>query len=151
MRSIKLPELTFTNWVPWDQRNTIPDCQFPGVYLLAASDLDLTNSAPKWSEVSYIGMTNSQGGLYSRWNQFNNSLHEKPGHSGGHTAVRHYGVYPTWTKKLFVAAHSIKCDPKARTSEDLIKMGWVAFLEYEAFSIYASNNPKVPKPEFNTK
>ena len=45
----------------------------------------------------------------------------------------------------------IECNTETPDQTDLIKMGWVAFLEYEAFSEFYSEMPKNKKPKFNTK
>jgi len=47
------------------------------------------------------------------------------------------GDYSQWKKCMYVAAMSIDCDVTKRSPEEYLKMGWVAFFEYEAFSKYA--------------
>lgn len=145
------PELKFSNWYKWEDRNSFPDKTCPGVYMISITDKNLEGKEPAFEDVVYVGMTNSQGGLQSRWNQFNNSINGKSGHSGGNTINTSLGNYSLWTKKLFVCAMSVECTTlkNNRTCEDLIKMGWVAFLEYEALSKFKEHEGK--EPVYNTK
>jgi hypothetical protein len=151
MRSIELPELKFNNWKSWDEREVIENCEYPGVYLIAISDEELRGKKVRWKHVSYIGMSNSVSGLKGRWNQFQKSIIGKRGHSGGNKVFSQLNHYEQWRKKLFVSAMPIVCDVKDPTPNDQIKMGWVTFLEYEAFSKYNSSVSERTKPPFNTK
>ncbi|MGV8992169.1 MAG: hypothetical protein ACOH1Q_12290 [Thiobacillus sp.] len=82
-------------------------------------DKRLAGTEVDWSDVSYIGMTNSQQGLRGRWQQFSNSVHGKNGHSGGNTVFRALGLYDDWTQQLFVAALPVEqCDQSNRTGLD---------------------------------
>ena len=145
------PKLKFSRWIKWENRSKFTNRQWPGVYILAITNKNLENKKPNFRDVVYIGMTNSHGGLISRWNQFDNSIHNKPGHSGGKTVFRDLGNYKNWKRKLFVCALPVKCNvfKDKRTPEDLIQMGWIAFLEYEALSKYKKLIGKEPK--YNTK
>jgi hypothetical protein len=151
MRQIEIPALKFSPWYTWDGRKNILQCDQPGIYLLAISYKNLTGSAVDWSDVSYIGMTNSQQGLLGRWQQFHNSIRGKDGHSGGNTVFRALGHYDIWTKRLFVAAMPVQCKVAKPTDDDLTKMGWVAYLEYEAFAECCRHSQKRCKPEYNTR
>ncbi len=135
MRTIQIPKLVFSSWYAWEQRAEFPLRKYPGVYLLSITDRkNLAAQHPSWQDVSYIGRTNSRGGLISRWGQFNRSINGGRGHSGGNTVFQDLGSHPEWSKSLYVAAMGVKCDPQAPTSDDYLRMGWVAFFEYEAFS-----------------
>ena len=57
----------------------------------------------------------------------------------------------TWDKNLFVSAMPIECYGITPNQDDLIKMGWITYLEYEAFSEFYKNVPNKKKPEFNTQ
>jgi hypothetical protein len=61
------------------------------------------------------------------------------------------GHYELWKEKLFVAAMPIECSVAAQTEQDLIKMGWVAYLEYEAFAEYHRHVRGRGKPRYNTR
>jgi hypothetical protein len=148
MRVIEIPELEFTNWVKWENRGNIPNNQFPGVYIIGITNECLEGCQPKWHEVSYIGMTNSRGGLRSRWRQFDRSIHGKTGHSGGNTIYNTLGDYKFWSLNMFVAAMIVVCNPSNPSREDYLKMGNVAFYEYEAFAKYydvVGGHPKYNK------
>ena len=135
MRTIRLPRLVFSSWYSWERRAEYPRCKYPGVYLLSITEKkDLDGQHPSWHDVSYIGMTNAQGGLISRWGQFDRTINGGEGHSGGRTVFQDLGPYSGWSKSLYVAAMGVECDPRAPTTDDYIRMGWVAFFEYEAFA-----------------
>jgi hypothetical protein len=151
MRSAEMPELKFTPWVTWKNRKKIPLCEMPGVYLLAITRKNLDGQTPQWSDVSYIGMTNSRKGLAGRWHQFFNSIRGKKGHSGGNTIFGDLGHYSSWNKNLFVSAMPVKCDVTIASEQDLIKMGQVAYLEYAAFSVFRHHLPARRKPKYNTR
>lgn len=157
MRQIEIPALKFSPWYTWDDRRNVPQCNVPGIYLLSISckNLALAGYAFDWSDVSYIGMTNSQQGLLGRWKQFDNSIHGKNGHSGGNSVFSKLGDYKNWEQhwelRLFVAAMPVECNVTKPTDDDLIKMGWVAYLEYEAFAECCRHSQKRCKPEYNTR
>ncbi len=143
----KKPKLIFSRWYAWNDRDKFHDRKYPGVYMIAITRNNLGGKKPNFKDVVYIGMTNSQGGLYSRWGQFFHSIKGNNGHSGGNTIFSALGHYSKWNKKLFVCGMSIKCNTtkSSRTSPDLIKMGWVAFLEYEALSKFKKEMGEEPK------
>lgn len=145
------PELQFSKWIRWKDRRKYPQGKLPGVYMLAITNKDLEGQNPRFEDVVYIGMTNSRGGLISRWNQFDNSIHNKPEHSGGKTVFRDLGDSNIWKFKLFVCVLPVDCNVLKDTQgpEDLIQMGWIAFLEYEAMAVYKKAMRKEPK--YNTK
>ncbi|MDR2016030.1 MAG: hypothetical protein LBP90_00245 [Burkholderiales bacterium] len=152
MRHIAVPKMKFSPWFAWEDRRKVPQCEMPGIYLLSITRKNLADFSPDWADVSYIGMTNSRQGLIGRWQQFLNSVRGKNGHSGGNTVFADLGHYDSWNKKLFVAAMPIECDVASPSKQDLIKMGWVAYLEYEAFSKF-KHHVKTPhgKPPYNTR
>lgn len=149
MRSIQLPDLHFSPWYAWEKRSQYPLRRYPGVYLLAIDKrTDLHGKTPSWNDVVYIGMTNSRGGLASRWRQFNRTINGGSGHSGGRTVFLDLGPYPEWRYYLYVAAMGVQCDVKFPSADDYLQMGWVAFYEYEAFAIYSDvvgGHPKYNK------
>ena len=155
MRDIQIPELAFSTWVPWAERSSRANRQYPGIYLIAITSEDLNGKIAEWSQVSYIGMTNSQGGLQSRLQQFDNAIKGNNGHSGGNKAFQIWKHYSTWASKVFVAVMPIECKPWRLTPDDLINMGLVSYLEYEAFYQYLQycNGEKIErsKPFLNTR
>lgn len=143
--------MKFCPWFAWEKRGNVLLCKKPGIYLLSITRKNLEGLPTNWGDVSYIGMTNSRQGLLGRWQQFFNSVRGKDGHSGGNTVFADLGHYETWKKKLFVAAMPIECSVDPPTEQDLIKMGWVAYLEYEAFAEYNRHFPARGKPRYNTR
>ena len=119
--------------------------------MMSITSKNLEDTIVKYEDVVYIGMTNSQGGLISRWNQFHNSINGKNGHSGGITVFKRLGHYKKWNKRLFVCYMPVRCNvfKDSRTPSDLKKMGRIAYLEYEALAQYKIKLRK--EPEFNKK
>ena len=71
-----MDENDYSAWINWDNRNSLDGLEFPGVYCLAISDVGLSGQKFKWvKEITYVGMTNSQGGLKSRLKQFDKYCH----------------------------------------------------------------------------
>lgn len=151
MRNIELPELSFSPWKHWAERKEIQNSEYPGIYLISISKKDLLGQYPEYKDVVYIGMTNSKQGLRGRWNQFHNSISGKRGHSGGNTVFKELGYYQEWKESLYVSAMPIICNTVSPDENDLLKMGWVAYLEYEAFSQYYESENESNKPKYNKK
>lgn len=143
---IEKPKLSFSKWFKWEDKGKYPDKKYPGVYMVAITDKNLEGTDPQLDDVVYIGMTNSWNGLIGRWRQFDRSIKGFSGHSGGNTVYADLGDYKNWTKKLFVCGSTVKCtvDKKTRTPDDLLYMGWVAYLEYEALAYYKTQLGKEP-------
>ena len=149
----KKPKIEFSKWIKWNDRNKFHLKDYPGVYMMSITDKNLEDTKVDFKDVVYIGMTNSKQGLSGRWNQFNNSINGKDytGHSGGNTILDKLGPYNEWKLKLFVCAKALKfnVDKKSRTPEDLIKMGWISYFEYETMAQF--NDKMGTEPKFNTK
>lgn len=147
MRDVSMPHLSFPAWRPWHERGELEGVGFPGVYFLSLSNLSLAGEVPEWQQVSYIGMTNAKGGLASRWRQFDRAVRGKGGHSGGNTIFADKGHRDDWEEDLFVTGMPVECDVDRASPEDLRRMGWVAYLEYESFAEYRAATGE--KPPFN--
>lgn len=145
---LTVPELDFPSWVAWEDRMSLSGVEYPGVYLVALSTQSLVRVAPQWEVVSYIGMTNSVGGLISRWQQFDRAVRGKGGHSGGNLMFKRKGHRETWEEELFVTAKAVECEVSRAAPEDLHQMGIVAYLEYDAFARYSARVGG--RPPFNT-
>ena len=143
-------EKNFSKWFKWAERDQLPGLKYPGVYILAISSSNIAGQSFKWSsDVKYIGMTNSQGGLKSRLRQFDNTIRGKEGHGGACRFRYKYKQYEPLAKKLYVCACPIECDVKSFAPKDLRAMGEVAKLEYVCFAEYAKRFKSLP--EFNDK
>jgi hypothetical protein len=143
--------LTFSNWYAWHNRNKFLSIDCPGVYLIAITNRrDLEGTVPVWKDVDYIGMTNSRGGLRSRWNQFDRAIRGGSKHSGARSAVSRLGLYSKWKKNLYVAGMVIPCNVEKPSPKDLIKMGQVAFLEYKAMAAYSISTKRL-HPKYNKR
>ena len=148
MKKIIVPK--FSRWARWAERHSLQDIQYPGVYALAVSGMDLADSRFDWiREIVYFGMTNSGGGLKARLYQFDNTIAGKEGHGGGQRVRYKYRNYDRLTERLFLSLCPIKCDTRSNAPDDLLKMGEVAYVEYYCFAKYARLFGQLP--EFNDK
>jgi len=142
-------KLQLSSWYKWTNRLDYPLRKYPGVYCISITEKEnLEGTNVGWGDVVYIGMTNSRGGLQSRWRQFHNSITGKYGHSGGNTIFKRLGHFDTWQLYLYVAAMGKKVNTADPSADEYRKMGMVAYLEYEAFAQYfeaVGGHPKYNK------
>jgi hypothetical protein len=151
MRPVMIPELQFGSWQPWAQRKSTVKGYLPGVYVISITNKELTGQPVDWADVSYIGMTRSQSGLAGRWKQFDDAIRKPTGmHSGGNSVFATFGPYEGWKERLFVAAMPIECNTWKPSVDDTLKMGWIGYLEYEAFAKYREHcKDRALRPRFN--
>ena len=116
-------EVEFSEWTPWDRRNSISNIGYPGVYLIARFNNDEPPNGPAIhivDHVIYIGVTGVRPhqdskreyklyfkdiGLRSRWKKFHRSAFEgKKEHAGG-ISYRRSGL-PETSEGLYVAAYA---------------------------------------------
>lgn len=140
----------FSKWASWAARGELPDLQYPGVYVLAISDVALAGQPFEWiKRIAYVGMSNAQGGLGSRLKQFSDTIFGKTGH-GGAERFRHKHADPdTLVQQLYVSVRVIACDVRSNLPDDLRKMGEVAQLEYRCLAEYRERFGMLP--EFNDR
>ncbi|MGA2769170.1 MAG: hypothetical protein ABSF24_12800 [Candidatus Bathyarchaeia archaeon] len=141
---------SFSRWKRWADRDTIAGIYFPGVYALAISAADISGKPFTWRrEIVYIGMTNSKGGLRSRLQQFDNTIHHKEGHGGARRFLTKYPDPVCLAKHLFVSVCSQGRKLSWDNPLDLRLMGRVARQEYECMATYYDEFGQLP--EFNDK
>lgn len=146
MRQVSIPELKFSPWYRWENREEYPLANCAGVYLIAISKKDLEGVVPSFADVVYIGITVAKKGLKGRWGQLDKCVRGLKGyHSGGKTIYKDKGNYEMWAERLYVSGMGIECDVSTPTPQDYHKMGWVAFLEYDGFAKFASEIGGHPK------
>ena len=142
--------MKFTQWIKWTERNTLENLQYPGVYVIAYAGIDIANNDFDWiEEIIYVGMTNSQGGLKNRLQQFENTIIGKTGHGGAQRVIFKYRNYNELIKKLYVSARYFKCNVTSNQVDDLLVMGKIAEYEYICFAEYVKRYNRLP--EFNDK
>jgi len=140
----------FSKWARWQERDTLDNIKFPGVYAITLSDKDISGKAFSWRrEIIYVGMTNAQGGLKSRLQQFDNTIKGKEGHGGGKRVRFKYRNYKKLSPRLYVSVCPYKCNVKSNLPVDLRIMGDVAKLEYECLAVFVEKFERLP--EFNDK
>ena len=146
MRQVSIPELNFSPWYSWENRKRYPLKKLPGVYIIAICEKALEGKIPSFSDVVYIGMTVRKDGLIGRWRDLDRCLRKGGGsHSGGESILKDKGDYKDWHEKMYVSGIGIECNVKEPTPEDYIKMGSVAFLEYDGFAKFAAEVRGHPK------
>lgn len=138
----------FSTWMKWRDRSELDDLDNPGVYSIAISNDNISNTPFSWrQEIIYVGMTNSKGGLKSRLQQFDNTIRGKVGHGGAHRVRFKYPNYDNLTRRLFVSVSPTKCTVTSKTPANLRLMGKVAAQEYECFAKFVEAFGRLP--EFN--
>ncbi len=141
-----MQERIFSAWKRWFNRNSLEGVKYPGVYCLAISDVELSGQEFKWiKEITYVGMTNSQGGLKSRLKQFDNTT----GHGGADRFRYKHQIYNNLVNQLYVSVCPFYCDVKSNRPDDLRIMGEVAKFEYDCMATYVEKFGHLP--EFNDK
>ena len=124
----------------------------PGVYLFAYSSRPLSGRHVKPSDVFYVGMSNSSGGLRQRFRQFQSSLEGGKGHGPAYrffekcAKERPYSRLQT-KNRFFFAALTVPCESSKRkaTPRDFLLMGKVASLEYEAIARVLRRTGRLPR------
>jgi hypothetical protein len=140
----------FSVWAKWGNRNRLEGIGFPGVYAIAIADHDISGNSFDWCrEIAYVGMTNSNGGLKSRLQQFENTIKGGDGHGGAHRVRHKHPDHEILIPRLYVSVCPRRCDVTSNRPPDLRAMGEVAKLEYDCFALYAERFNKLP--EFNDK
>jgi hypothetical protein len=141
---------SFSQWIKWSKRNNLLQLQYPGVYAIALSNKDISGTPFSWrSEIIYIGMTNSKGGLKSRLGQFENTIIGKDGHGGAHRVRFKHPNYSKLVSTLYVSVWPSECNVQSNDPMNLRIMGDVAKFEYECFATFVEHFGALP--EFNDK
>lgn len=137
---MKVNKLINQKWIPLLNYQSLKNCKYPGVYILAYTTKELKNKPVKIEDIYYAGMSNSLGGVKQRLSQFISGIERGYGHSAGNRFFRQNKcmAYSRLKKKknFFVASFSIKCvvEKNKRTPKDLVKMGEVAKFEYKVLA-----------------
>lgn len=146
-------EKYFSPWFKWNDRDQYPGIKFPGIYVVAISKDDISET--KFSirkEIIYVGMSNAVKGLKGRLKQFDSTIQhlDKLSLHGGADRVRYkHQNYKTLVKKLYVSLRHFPCYPANETATDLRTMGKVANAEYQCMARCVEELGALP--EFNRK
>jgi len=97
-------ENKFSKWARWQDRNSLKNINYPGVYAIRISISNIENRKFSWhKEIVYFGMTNSISGLKGRLKAFDNTIKGKRGHGGADRFRYKHKIYSKMVKKwLFV-------------------------------------------------
>lgn len=141
-------ENRFTKWMRWADRDSAEDIKYPGIYICAIADEDLSATDFSWTKnIVYVGMTNSLKGLKGRLKQFDNTIIGKKGHGGADRVRYKHPNYEKLVSNLYVAVAPFKCDVKRCRVKDLLVMGEVAKFEYDCIAHFKELFGQLP--EFN--
>ncbi len=141
-------ENRFTKWMRWTDRSLAEGIKYPGIYIIAITDEDLSGQNFLWTtDIVYVGMTNSLKGLKGRLQQFNNTITGKKRHGGADRVRYKHQNYEQLSTNLYVAVAAFECDVKSNKPEDLRVMGEVAKFEYDCFAHFVELFGQLP--EFN--
>lgn len=135
----KSPQVKFSNWLPWDERDKLPSCREPGVYILAHfSEAPKGVADPLDSHIRYIGQTCAQGGVIRRLRRFDASARlGVAGHSGGQNYHQHYGSIQ---ERLYVAAYIPK-DHKSEAERNAL----IRYVERKVIWTFVVRRKSLPK------
>jgi hypothetical protein len=144
-------QLDFSPWYRWSEREHYPGFKYPGIYILAISQDDLSGLPFSFRpEIVYIGMTNSQYGLDGRLWQFEQTISRRQNQHGGADRVLYkHREYASLTAGLYAALWHVECSASRDTPHDLRCMGKVAQAEYECWARCKEELGALP--EFNRK
>ena len=116
-------EIEFSEWTPWEMRNSIPNSTYPGVYLIGRFDNDEPPNRPAIRTVGhviYIGVTGVRPhkdfngdfkryfkdiALRNRWKEFHVSAFEGKNEHAGGISYRNSDL-PQTSEGLYVAAYA---------------------------------------------
>jgi hypothetical protein len=140
----------------FDNFNKIEDGKYPGVYLIAWTEQNLSGQEIKLEDIFYVGMSNARKGLSSRLKQFIDGVEKNDGHSAGMRFFKQYSNNIPFSqmqldKQFYIVTSTFECDvnKKTRTPKDLRIMGEICKLEY---FLLAHIKEKIGKePELNKK
>jgi hypothetical protein len=146
-------EKYFSPWFRWNERGQYPGIKFPGIYVVAISKDDISETEFSIrKEIIYVGMSNAVKGLEGRLKNFDNTIQYlvKPSQHGGADRVRYkHQNYKSLVKKLYVSLRHFPCYPANETATDLRTMGKVANAEYQCMAQCVEELGALP--EFNRK
>lgn len=169
-----LPQLAWSEWKPWSQREEIENCDWEGVYRIAVGDPRSLYLKNGWNRVRYIGMSlraedperpERPTGLRKRWLELDRAMKGRGGHSGGNRIFDAYKMLsgdrftrkPGGRNTVFVSAmpfsprRQVPIDEPQSYSRQMREHGMVLYLEYAAFAEYCLNVPNNPRPKFNRR
>ncbi|WP_394754156.1 hypothetical protein [Crenothrix sp.] len=146
-------EKYFSPWFYWNDRNQYCGIKFPGVYVVAESKDDISETEFSFrEEIIYVGMSNAVKGLEGRLKSFDNTIQflDKPPQHGGADRVRYkHQCYKNLVKNLYVSLRHFRCFPANETAKDLRTMGKVVNAEYQCMAQCVEELGALP--EFNRK
>ena len=172
MATIQIPEIIWSEWKIWSERDDIPDVSFPGIYRLAIGRAGKLDGKNGYDRVRYIGMSlrssdpesSKKTGLRQRWYELDRALKGLRGHSGGNRMFAEYGAlvgdrFPGkgGSNTLYVSAMPFA--PRLASTDIYIQFsptqlredGIICYLEYESFAQYSEALPNNRRPKFNIK
>jgi hypothetical protein len=123
------------------------ELRYPGVYLLAYSERQLTGMRVEVEDVFYVGMSTALNGVLQRIRQFRDGVERNDHHSGARRFFREYsGNLPfsklRTNKRFYTATLVTECG--RQNASDWRSMGCVACLEYYVVARVLEKTGKLP-------
>lgn len=133
---MSLPEIEFSHWYLWKERNNIKNSKEPGVYMLAKLvTVPSGNANSLDNNIIYFGETCRS--LKGRWDQFDRSAFQsRPGHSGGRNYRKIYGDIGQY---LYVAAMPVTIANKT------LRSSFIRFLERKLILDFVVKHNRRPR------
>lgn len=118
--------------------------------MIAVTGTPLKGRKFSWrSDIIYVGMTNSLGGLRGRLRQFDQTMAGNLRHGGADRVRVRHRDYTRFAKTAYVALAPFSCTPGSTLPRDLKVMGAVARFEFLCLAAYADKFDRLP--EFNNR
>ncbi len=138
-----------SNWKKWNQKNSTQNLNQPGIYYLAYSENDISDTPfDMIKEIIYIGMTISKNGVKGRLGQFVSAMKGKKGiHGGGDRVKFKHNDEKSFFDKLYVSVCSFQLSNSGETSNDWRIKAECVKHEYVSFADYIDKQGQLP--EFN--
>tara|TARA_R110001599_G_scaffold150929_4_gene335460 strand:- start:91850 stop:92293 length:444 start_codon:yes stop_codon:yes gene_type:complete len=144
-----MAHFNFTSWIKFEERNNLSISKIPGVYLICISDQEIAGNPFDWmSEICYIGMSVSNGGLKSRLDTCRRAIiNGKSKHSGGKKIQKAYPNYEELKSKLYLSVQKfdINPEPKKTNADTLRQLGEVVKHEYICLAKYLDKFGQYPR------
>jgi len=139
----------FTNWVSFADLSELDHLEWPGVYAVAYSKVDLSGKRFKYLEnIVYFGMVNVKGGLSGDLKRFYHTINSEHSQHGGADRFKMSLSQNVnlWKRKLYVSVMAFPgCDIDSETPKNLTTRGDVLKQEYTCFAEYVKRFKKMPR------
>jgi hypothetical protein len=140
--------LLASKWANLDDACSDRNLRFPGVYILAHTDRQLSGKQVELEDIFHVGMSVSAGGVRQRLKQFKAGIERNCCHSGAMRFYRDHARQTPFSKlgtaeRFYAAAAIICCERQSHS--DWRDMGHVACLEFYTVAHVLEKTARMPK------